>query len=196
MALFEETFPPFHAFGSRTLSGGERGTDVAVLQTVYNAMLKVMNPPQGPMGQAIPVTGAYDAATQRAVRNIQSFFGIPVDGVAGPDTYFLFGQGVGPHVTYGGPRYGSRTLSQGMTGGDVTVLQNRLNLFRYSAAIGAPADGVFGGKTATAVTQFQTDAGMNGDTGLPVSGVVDPATADAGSSRGATASTSPSYRRC
>lgn len=179
MALFETTFPPFVAFGSRNLSGGETGTDVAVLQTIYNQMLKVMNPPLGPLGQPIPVTGVYDAATKQAVRNVQSYFGISVDGVAGPNTYFLFGQGVGPNVTYGGPRFGSRTLQQGSTGGDVTVLQNRLNLFRYSSAIGAPADGVFGAKTATAVMQFQMDAIANGDTGLATSGVVTQGTFDA-----------------
>jgi len=180
MALFEDTFPPFVPFGSRTLSGGEKGTDVAVLQTVYDEMLKVMNPPLGPLGQPIPVTGTYDAATVQAVKNVQSFFGITVDGVAGPNTYFLFGQGVGPHVTYGGPAYGSRSpLGQGDQGGDVTVLQNRLNLFRYSSALGGPADGVYGPKTSTAVSQLQADAVANGDTGLPVNGVVGSATLDA-----------------
>jgi peptidoglycan hydrolase-like protein with peptidoglycan-binding domain len=179
MARFEQTFPPFVPFGSRNLSGGEQGTDVAVLQTIYDQMLKVLNPPQGPLGQPITVTGTYDAATKQAVRNVQSYFGISVDGIAGPDTYFLFGQGVGPHVTYGGPRFGSRVLSQGMTGGDVTVLQNRLNLFRYSGILGAPADGVFGANTASAVTQFQLDAIANGDSGLATNGVVTAGTFDA-----------------
>ncbi len=179
MALFETTFPPYVPFGSRTLSGGEDGTDVAVLQTVYNQSLKVMNPPQGPLGQPISVTGIYDFATGQAVRNVQSYFGTSVDGVAGPNTYFLFGQGVDDHVTYGGPRYGSRTLSQGNTGGDVTVLQNRLNLFRYSSILGGPADGIFGPKTTAAVAQFQIDAIANGDTGLETNGVVTVGTFDA-----------------
>ena len=179
MALFEQTYAPYVPFGSRNLSGGEHGTDVAVLQTLYNQALKVMNPPLGPMGQPIPVTGSYDAATRQAVRNVQSYFALSVDGVAGPNTYFVFGQGVGSHVTYGGPRFGSRTLQEGSAGGDVTVLQNRLNLFRYSLALGAPADGVFGDRTATALRQFQTDAAANGDTGLAVDGVCGPSTFDA-----------------
>lgn len=179
VALFENTFPPYHAFGSRTLSSGMTGTDVAVLQTVYDEMLKVMNPPQGPMGQPITVTGTYDAATVQAVKNIQSYFGLGVDGVTGANTFFVFGQGVDGNITYGGPRYGSRTLSQGSEGGDVTILQNRLNLFRYSSAIGGPADGIYGPKTAAAVTQFQTDAASNGDTGLAADGVVGQATFNA-----------------
>lgn len=166
MALFETTFPPYHPFGSRTLTGGERGTDVAVLQTVYNQSLGVMNPPQGPLGTPIPVTGVYDTATVRAVRNVESYFALTVDGIAGPSVYFAFGQGVGPHVTYGGPAFGSRRLSQGASGGDVTVLQNRLNLYRYATILGAPADGAFGPKTAAAVLQFKLDAIANGQTGL------------------------------
>ncbi len=172
MALLEETFPPYVAFGSRNLSGGEVGSDVAVLQIIYNQSIAQMNPPLGPLGTPIPVTGRYDAATIQAVRNVQSYFSIAVDGVAGPNTYFLFGQGVGGHVTYGGPRYGSRSLSQGDTGGDVTVLQNRLNLFRYSTQVGGPADGIFGPKTAAAVLAFKQDAIANGDTGLDSTSVV------------------------
>lgn len=179
MALFEQLFPPVVSFGRRTLSQGDRGTDVAVLQTVFDNMLKVMNPPLGPIGPAIPVTGVYDAATVQAVRNIQSYFGIPVTGVADAETFWLFGQGVGPHVTFGGPRYGSRTLTVGVSGGDVTVLQNRLNCFRYSSAIGHPANGVFGPETANAVRQFQQDSIANGDTGLAVDGVVGAQTGDA-----------------
>jgi peptidoglycan hydrolase-like protein with peptidoglycan-binding domain len=179
VALFETLFPPVVAFGSRTLRGGETGTDVAVLQTIYNQALRVMNPPLGPLGQPIPVTGTYDAATRQAVRNVEAFFGLAVDGVAGPDVYFAFGQGVGPHVTYGGPPYGSRTLAPGSRGGDVVVLQNRLNVFRYSSLTGGPADGVFGPKTQAAVSAFQADAVTNGDTGLGTGGTVDPATLDA-----------------
>ena len=172
MALLESTFPPYVPFGGRTLSGGEVGSDVAILQIIYNQSIAQMNQPGGPLGPTIPVTGRYDAATVQAVRNVQTYFAIAVDGVVGPDTYFVFGQGVSGHVTYGGPRYGSRSLSQGDTGGDVTVLQNRLNLFRYSTELGGPADGIFGPKTAAAVLAFKQDAIANGDTGLDSTAVV------------------------
>ncbi|MDA8204834.1 MAG: peptidoglycan-binding domain-containing protein, partial [Thermaerobacter sp.] len=127
MALFDDTFTPYHPFGSRNLSSGATGTDVAVLRAVYDLMLEVMNPPKGPMGSPIPITKVYDAAAVQAVKNIQSYFGLSVDGIAGPNTYFVFGQGVGSRTTFGGPVYGSRQLSEGDTGGDVTILQNRLN---------------------------------------------------------------------
>lgn len=167
MALFDSTFAPYVPFGSRTLSRGASGTDVAVVQAVYNLMVDTMNPPLGPMGSTISINGTYDAATVQAVKNIQSYFGVTTDGVVGPVTYFIYGQGVGPHTTYGGPVYGSRQLAQGNSGGDVTILQNRLNCFRYSSLIGQPATGTFDSATAAAVLAFKRDAAANGDTGFP-----------------------------
>ncbi len=167
LALFDTTYAPYVPFGSRILSLNATGTDVAVIQSVYNLMLETMNPPEGPMGSPINITGTYDASTVAAVRNIQRYFSIAVDGVAGPNTYFLFGQGVAGHTTYGGPVYGSRQLSVGNVGGDVTILQNRLNCFRYASILGGPATGTFNSATAGAVLAFKTDAESNGDTGFP-----------------------------
>lgn len=167
MALFDDTFAPYYPFGSRNLSSGDTGTDVAVLQAIYDLMLQVMNPASGPMGSPINITGTYDAATVQAVKNVQAYFGLSVDGIAGPNTYFAFGQGVGSHTTYGGPVYGSRELSEGDSGGDVTILQNRLNCFTYANIIGRPADGNFDARTANAVLAFKQDAAFNGDTGFP-----------------------------
>lgn len=174
MALFDDTFPPYVPFGSRVLtlvSPNLRGTDVAVLQALYDLMLRVMNP--GPSGSPIPITGVYDAQTAQAVRNVEAYFGLTVDGQAGPAVYFAFGQGVGPNTTYGGPVYGSRQLTQGMSGGDVTILQNRLNTFApYARLIGEPATGVFDAKTVSAVLAFKRTAESNGDVGLAPNAVV------------------------
>jgi peptidoglycan hydrolase-like protein with peptidoglycan-binding domain len=167
MALFDTTFAPYVPFGSRTLQAGASGTDVAVLQAVYDLMLATMNPATGPIGSPIGITGTFDAATSAAVKAIQTYFGLVADGIVGPATYFVFGQGVGAFTTYGGPVYGSRQLQVGNTGGDVTILQNRLNNFRYATLIGHPANGVFDSGTAAAVLAFKADAEANGDTGFP-----------------------------
>lgn len=182
MARFEDTFPPYRPFGSRTLrlqTPNLRGTDVAVLQAVYNLMLKTMNPPLGPMGPPITLDGIFGPATRQAVINIQSYFGISADGVAGTNTYFLFGQGVGANTTYGGPVFGSRTIVPGNSGGDVTVLQNRLNCFRYAGLLGHPATGTYDSPTGTAVLAFKSDAIANGQTGLLLNGNVGDGTFDA-----------------
>jgi peptidoglycan hydrolase-like protein with peptidoglycan-binding domain len=175
MALFDTTFAPYVPFGARNLSLQTpqlTGTDVAVLQSVYNLMVATMNPPTGPIGSSIPIDGRFGPETRAAVQAVQRYFGLSQDGVVGPNTFFLFGQGVGPNTTYGGPAYGSRQLEQGMSGGDVIVLQNRLNLFRYATILGRPATGTFDAATAAAVLAFKQDAEANGDTGFPANPIV------------------------
>lgn len=181
MATFEGDLPYF-PFGSRQLrlrQPNTRGTDVKVLQDLYDQLVRITNPPLGPVGPQIAVTGVFGPETDSAVRNIQSYFGLSVDGIAGPQTYLVLGQAVSPNVTYGGPAFGSRNLSAGSAGGDVTVLQNRLNCFRYSEVLGAPASGTYGSSTTGAVSDFQIDANRNGDAGVPIDGNVGFETFDA-----------------
>lgn len=169
MACFEHDFPPYVPFGSRNLfltTPHLLGTDVALFQKLYNQLLKVTCAPQGPIGPPIDADGVFGSASRQAAINVQSYFGLTVDGIVGPDTLFAFGQGVRDHVTYGGPAFASRNLSFGLTGGDVTVLQNRLNCFRYVDETGGPADGVFGSTTGAALLEFKKDAIANGQTCL------------------------------
>ena len=58
MALFDDVFAPYVPFGSRALrptTPPMQGTDVAVLQAIYDLMLATMNPPLGPMGRLIAI---------------------------------------------------------------------------------------------------------------------------------------------
>lgn len=180
MARFEALFPPYVPFGSRNLKLTpvlQKGTDVAVLQCIFNVMNDTM--PAAGLGPGIPIDGTFGGATDAAVRRVQSYFHLAVDGIVGPNTFIAFGQGIGPRTTYGGPVFGSRSLTQGMSGGDVKILQNRLACFKYSTSLGGPPDGLFGPKTKAAVQAFQADAITNGDTGLPTDGNVDGNTFDA-----------------
>ncbi|MDD4801998.1 MAG: peptidoglycan-binding protein [Syntrophomonas sp.] len=145
----------FNYFGSRILRINSSGDDVRVLQTLLNKL---------PDSIATPVTvdGTFGASTQASVKRFQRYFGLTADGVVGRNTFLYFGQQSGANA------FGSRTLRNGSTGNDVTILQNRLagNLKRYAAALGNPADGQFGTKTDTAVKFFQ------GDNDLTVDGIV------------------------
>jgi len=174
LALFEDVFAPYVPFGGRPMQLAKpymRGTDVAVLQAIYNLMLATMHPPHGPLGRLIAITGAYDEATASAVRSVQSYFDLTVDGVVGVQTFVAFGQGVGAEVSYGGPAYGSRQLRVGSSGGDVTVLQNRLNVFRYGADIGRPANGYFSVMTSAAASELKADATSYGNGGFAATSI-------------------------
>ncbi|MCY0884712.1 MAG: peptidoglycan-binding protein [Firmicutes bacterium] len=156
MASFSDTLPSV-PFGSRILRLTRpflRGTDVKVLQRLYDTMLELMNPPQGPMGSRIAIDGIFAPETAQAVANIQSYFGVPVDGVAGPVTYALCGQVAD---AFGGPAFGSRPLASGTQGGDVLVLQNRLNCLRYARLLAGYQPGLFDAPTLAAVQAFEAD---------------------------------------
>jgi peptidoglycan hydrolase-like protein with peptidoglycan-binding domain len=137
-------------------------------------MVTIMKADSGSIAPTAAVTGRYDDLTARAVRNIQAYFGLLVTGTMGKAEYFLFGQGVDNNGTYGGPVYGSRRLYPGSSGGDVVILQNRLNVFRYAATIGHPANGVFDTATTQAVLEFKQDASAMGDAGFLADGIAAP----------------------
>jgi peptidoglycan hydrolase-like protein with peptidoglycan-binding domain len=66
--------PAFDA--DRRLGFGARGAEVEELQSMLNRY-----------GVSVPVTGYYGTATRDAVRRAQRQLGLPVDGLAGPQTH-------------------------------------------------------------------------------------------------------------
>lgn len=156
MANFSNNLPVV-PFGSRTLrrmTPPMRGTDVKVFQRLYNTMLELMNPPEGPMGSRIQVTGVFDEESAQAAYNIQTYFGIPATFEVDVKTFQTMGQ---DNAAFGGPAFGSRELTVGDAGGDVRVLQNRLNCMRYATILGHAATGIFDASTARALMAFQGD---------------------------------------
>ena len=177
LANFANNLPQI-PFGSRVLrleSPPLTGTDVKVFQRLYNTLLELMDPPQGPMGSRIPISGIFDRSSRQAAFNIQSYFGIAVDGIVGPKTYQVMGQ---DNFAYGGPAFGSRSLALGTSGADVKVLQNRLNCMRYASLIDQPANGSFGSSTGSAVMAFQGDNIVYRHWEMAFNGAVGPNTFD------------------
>ncbi len=180
MAAFEDSLPT-PAWGSRYLqlqTPNQVGTDVKVFQTLFNLFLQYSAPPRGPLGTPISADGVFGVSSSRAVHQWQQYFGLQDDGVIGPVTGATFGQ---YNSAYGGPRFGSRFITTlGMSGGDVTVLQNRLNNYRYFTYVGHPANGTFDASTLNAVQHFQQDMNTLGiDVGVPTDGTVKVETFDA-----------------
>lgn len=152
---------PYHDFGSRYLrltAPNTRGTDAKILQV----KLKVED-----RFDPGPIDGIFGPTTSRAVKDFQGYYGLNPDGVVGPDTFWALGESTGPYLG-SSPRLGSRNLSQGMRGGDVWVLQNRLNIAGQTE--GGAASGYYDANTAAAVRAFQTRYG------LAVDGIAGPQT--------------------
>lgn len=118
---------------SRILKPGDRGETVKRLQRILNRSLK----------RPLAIDGHYGRRTVKVVKRRQTRANLPVDGIVGPQTWRALG------VTYKTPslrmdKPGMRVLRAGCSGHDVKVLQKKLGLTR---------DGVFGPKTAVAVTK-------------------------------------------
>ena len=171
MAAFEDNLP-YHAWGSRYLnleSPVMQGTDVKVFQTLFNDFLQYSAPPLGPMGTPLAADGIFGPKTSEAVRQWQQYFGLSNDGVIGPVTGATLGQDDG---AYGGPRFGSCALAVGASGGDVYVLQNRLDCYEYWHYFAA-ANGQFDLGVEDALRHFQDSMNTYGtDPGVPEDGQV------------------------
>ena len=145
---------PYFDFGSRNLrltTPNIQGTDVKVLQV----KLKVQD-----RFDPGPIDGIFGPQTSRAVKDFQGYYGLAPDGVVGPDTFWMLGESTGLYLG-GAPRLGSRNLSLGMRGGDVWILQNRLNI--AGKTVVGVASGLFDANTAAAVKAFQTRYGLTVD---------------------------------
>ena len=145
---------PYRDFGSRYLrltTPNTRGTDVKTLQI----RLKVAD-----RFDPGPTDGIFGPLTCRAVKDLQGYYGLPPDGVVGPDTFWVLGETAGPY-SGGATRLGDRNLSQGMGGADVAALQSRLLIAGQTtpSASGIPS-GFFDAYTRAAVKAFQARYGL------------------------------------
>ena len=148
---------PYRDFGSRHLrltTPNTRGTDVKTLQIRLKAADRF---------EPGPVDGIFGPLTCRAVKDLQGYYGLPPDGVAGPDTFWVMGEAVGPYRS-GATRLGDRNLFQGMAGADVAALQNRLLIAGQTAPSASGASsGLFDAYTRAAVKAFQARYGLGQD---------------------------------
>lgn len=134
---------PAQAFSAAffpTQSLDNRGSDVTAIQYLLQAQ-----------GQNVTADGVFAASTDTAVRAFQTSKGLGVDGIVGPLTWGAL----------------ATTVREGDSGPAVKAVQSLLNAKRGS---GLPVDGVFSAATRSAVTTFQSHAGISAD------GVVGPVT--------------------
>lgn len=117
-----------------TQSQGNRGADVLAIQYLLQAA-----------GQtSVPADGVFGSGTTTAVRAFQTARGLGVDGIVGPQTWAAL----------------APTLREGSTGPAVRALQIELNAKRR---LSLAVDGVYGAGVRSAVTSFQSHAGIGAD---------------------------------
>ena len=173
-----------NSYPGSSLRRGDRGADVAQLQTMLNQVARDY--------PAIPtideVDGIFDRQTEESVRRFQEIFGLAVDGVVGKATwyrlvYLYVGiRDLAELVSEGQLDFQDSLLqlddgrlSLGSRGGGVRVLQYLLQVLSsfYPEVPGPEQDGVYGEETRQAVLAFQRASG------LPETGEVDRATWEA-----------------
>lgn len=106
---------------------------------------------QGFLCEPDPV-GTFDDGTERALRAFQKVRGLPVDGICGDLTWNT--------LVESGFTLGDRLLyvrTPRLRGDDVADLQHRLNALGFDAG---REDGILGDATATALRDFQRNAGI------------------------------------
>lgn len=128
---------------SRELALGDSGAAVTELQQ----LLQRAGVPTG------PIDGDFGPMTQAAVRRFQASRGLPVDGVAGQQTFAALRRASTPAPA------GAEPLRQGDFGADVQRLQQALARHGFFTDV----DGQFGPDTRAKLVQFQRAKGLNAD---------------------------------
>ena len=148
---------------------GAVGDDVLRIQAMLNRISQ--NYPAIP--KISPVTGAFGEPTEAAVKEFQRIFNLTPDGVVGKATWYqmvYLYTGVlrlSELVSLGQTFYGYEfqypgVVREGDTGDAVRILQYMLALLAEfeDALLPITVDGVFGPRTAQAVRQYQSLAGL------------------------------------
>ena len=169
-----------YSYPGYPLQNGSSGNYVTVLQVMLNRIS--LNYPAIP--RITPVDGVFGAQTEDAVKRFQGIFNLTPDGIVGQATWYklvflyvgvtnlseLVSEGQ-PYTQIQGPASGV-TLREGSTGISVSALQYFISIIgQFNSDVPVLAiDGIFGPKTAAAVSTVQ------GLLGLPVTGTVNDTT--------------------
>jgi N-acetylmuramoyl-L-alanine amidase len=134
----------------RAIRRGERGAAVAEIHSILVVLNLLIEEPSL-LGEP-----EFDAATERAVRAFQQSRGLTIDGEVGDETWRSLDAArwrLGQRALY-------HTVADPLIGDDVRQLQERLLEMGYDAG---RTDGIYGGRTAHALAQFQREVGLRAD---------------------------------
>ncbi|MET7400715.1 N-acetylmuramoyl-L-alanine amidase [Dactylosporangium sp. NPDC005572] len=134
----------------RAIRRGARGAAVAEIRSILVVLELLAD------DLSLSSDPDFDDATERAVRAFQQSRGLTVDGEVGDETW----RALDAARWRLGQRALFHTVGDPYIGDDVRQLQERLLEMGYNPG---RADGIYGGRTAHAVAQFQREVGLRPD---------------------------------
>ncbi|GGM10018.1 N-acetylmuramoyl-L-alanine amidase [Dactylosporangium sucinum] len=134
----------------RAIRRGARGAAVAEIRSILVVLELLAD------DLSLSSDPEFDDATERAVRAFQQSRGLTVDGEVGDETW----RALDAARWRLGQRALFHTVADPYIGDDVRQLQERLLEMGYNPG---RADGIYGGRTAHAVAQFQREVGLRPD---------------------------------
>ncbi|WP_432833497.1 N-acetylmuramoyl-L-alanine amidase [Dactylosporangium sp. CA-092794] len=137
----------------RAIRRGARGAAVAEIRSILVVLEHLEDLLPSDPSASDPV---YDEDVERAVRAFQQSRGLTVDGDVGDETW----RALDAARWRLGQRALFHTVADPYIGDDVRQLQERLLEMGYNPG---RADGIYGGRTAHAVAQFQREVGLRPD---------------------------------
>ena len=145
--------------GESVVKEHSQGNDVTALQKSLHELSIVFGQPNLDPGAA---DGQFGPTTKTAVINFQNWYSLVADGVVGPVTWSNLDDS----------DYSEPTLQSNSHGNSVRRLQRAL---RAAGSEPGGIDGLFGGKTKTAVQDFQGTVGLSKDgiVGMQTWGLID-----------------------
>ena len=155
--IFSENIPTI------TISLGDTGNYVLLLQKLINYISVFY-----PTVPSVSEDSIFGQATQDAVRQFQSTFGMNMTGIVTPivwnalyQVYINIINSITPNLPNQG--FPGTELRRGSSGESVKLMQTYLNVIarRYPTIPSVSADGIFGGDTEEAVLAFQRAVRLN-----------------------------------
>ncbi len=157
--FFFKTSPPYPG---TPLMVGSYGSEVARVQKYLNALSKVEYPVLG----TISVDGRYGSDTEKTVTLYQTLSNLTPDGIVGEDTWDTLVDDYNSKIGGSADTYPGIPLSSGMSGQDVTHMQNYLNALAknpYTAIEELNVDGTFGDGTQNSTILMQMQFALKND---------------------------------
>ena len=151
-----ETYAGEGVYPGTPLRLGSTGSNVSSLQYYINVIANAVN-----FVRTVTIDGVFGSATENSVRQIQSLYGLVVDGIVGRttwDTIYNLYKGIIDNADISiGIDYPGTPLSVGSRGDSVLVMQRLLSSISaiFTEITPPTPDGIFGGMTEAAVEDFQ-----------------------------------------